>query len=104
MLVGATQSIEAMNSSSQSVMGLTWTSSNTVVVTLSTDDPPIIIAVAPGNATITTQSHANPIRLSEAPKSDHFLRQNRSTFALLVRMDGELKPDRLRRSNVGFLE
>ncbi len=53
MLVGGTQSIEALNPNGQSVTGLTWTSSDTAVVTLSTDDPPIITAVGPGNATIT---------------------------------------------------
>jgi len=52
-LVGSTQSIQALNSSGQSVTGLTWTSSNTAVATLSTDDPPIITAVAAGNTTIT---------------------------------------------------
>jgi len=53
MLTGGTQQIQALNSSGQSMTGLTWTSSNTAVATLSTDDPPIITAVAPGNATIT---------------------------------------------------
>ena len=52
MATGNAQTIEAINSSGQSVTGLTWTSSNTAVVTLSTDDPPILTAVAPGNATI----------------------------------------------------
>jgi hypothetical protein len=36
MVVGGTQSIAALNSSSQSVTGLTWSSSNTAVATLST--------------------------------------------------------------------
>ena len=56
MVVGGTQSIQALNSSNQSVSGLTWTSSNTSVATLSTDDPPIITAVAPGKVTITAGS------------------------------------------------
>lgn len=37
----------------QPVTGLAWASSDTTIVTLSTDDPPVITAVAPGNATIT---------------------------------------------------
>ncbi len=53
MVVGGTQSIQALNASNQSVTGLAWTSSNTSVATLSTDDPPVITAVAPGSTTIT---------------------------------------------------
>ena len=53
MVVGDTHTIEAMNSSQQSVTGLTWTSSNTNVVSLSTDDPPVLTAVAAGRATIS---------------------------------------------------
>ncbi|MFZ0308794.1 MAG: IPT/TIG domain-containing protein [Candidatus Sulfotelmatobacter sp.] len=57
MVVGATQSIQAWNSSTQQLAtGLTWTSSNTAVITLSTDDPPIITAVGAGTATITAGS------------------------------------------------
>ncbi|HUI75386.1 MAG TPA: kelch repeat-containing protein [Candidatus Acidoferrum sp.] len=53
MLVGNTQPIQALNAGGQSVTGLAWSSSNTNVVTLSTDDPPIVTAVGAGNATIT---------------------------------------------------
>lgn len=53
MVVGNTQSIQALGSNSQLVTGLSWTSSDTTIVTLSTDDPPVLTAVAPGNATIT---------------------------------------------------
>jgi IPT/TIG domain len=53
MMVGDTHSIQALNSSGQSVTGLTWTSSNTNVVTLSTDDPPILTAAGVGHSTIT---------------------------------------------------
>jgi hypothetical protein len=61
MLVGGTQPIEALNSSGQSVTGLTWASSNTAVVTLSTDDPPIVTAVGAGNATITAGSATSDV-------------------------------------------
>jgi hypothetical protein len=53
MLVGDTRSIQALDSSGQAVTGLTWTSSNTNIVTLSAADPPLVTAVAAGNATIT---------------------------------------------------
>jgi hypothetical protein len=52
MVVGDTRSIQALNSSFQVVTGLTWTSSDTTILTLSTDDPPVLTAVAPGNVTI----------------------------------------------------
>ena len=42
MAVGDTHTIQALNSAGQSVTGLTWASSNTNVVSLSTDDPPIL--------------------------------------------------------------
>ena len=53
MLVGDTRSITALNTTGQPVAGLTWTSSDPTVATLSTADPPVITAVAPGNVTIT---------------------------------------------------
>jgi len=53
MLAGTSRSIQALNASNQSVTGLTWTLSNTSIAKLSTDDPPIITAVAAGNTTIT---------------------------------------------------
>jgi hypothetical protein len=52
MVVGGTQPIQALNSTNQSVTGLTWASSNTSVATLSTDDPPTITAIGVGIATI----------------------------------------------------
>src|SRR5271165_5957224 len=53
LVVGQTQTIEALNSSGQTVTGLTWVSSNPLVVSLSTDDPPILTAVSPGHASIS---------------------------------------------------
>jgi hypothetical protein len=53
LLVGRTHSIEAVNAQGQSVTGLTWASSDTTVVTLSSNDPPILTAVATGHVTIT---------------------------------------------------
>ncbi|MGD0214915.1 MAG: IPT/TIG domain-containing protein [Terriglobales bacterium] len=53
LVVGQTQTIQALNSSGQSVTGLTWTSSNPNVVSLSLDDPPILTALTAGHITIT---------------------------------------------------
>lgn len=58
MLVGGTQPIQALDANGQSVMGLTWTSSDTTVATLSTDDPPVITAVGPGKAMISAGNAA----------------------------------------------
>ena len=64
MVVGGTQPIEAIDSNGQSITGLTWTSSNTLVVTLSTDDPPIITAVGTGTATITAGAASADVTVS----------------------------------------
>lgn len=52
MVVGETRSIQAIDSNSQPVTGLAWSSSDPTIVSLSTDDPPIITALAAGNVTI----------------------------------------------------
>jgi hypothetical protein len=64
MLVGDTHTIEAMNSSGQSVTGLTWTSSNTNVVTLSTDNPPILRAAGVGRSTIAAGGASADVTVS----------------------------------------
>jgi hypothetical protein len=53
MLVGDTHTIQAVSASGQPVTGLTWSTSDPTVVSLSTDNPPILTAVAPGHVTIT---------------------------------------------------
>lgn len=53
MMIGDTSTLQAVDATGQAVTGLTWTSSNTGVATLSTDDPPIITAVGQGNTTVT---------------------------------------------------
>ena len=52
MLVGDSRSLQALSSSGQPMLGLTWTSSNTAVVSLSADDPPVLSALAVGRVTI----------------------------------------------------
>jgi len=53
LVVGQTQTIQALNTSGQSVTGLTWASSNPKVVSLSPDDPPLLTALTVGHVTIT---------------------------------------------------
>ncbi len=66
LVVGQTHTIQALNASNQPVTGLTWTSSNTNVVSLSTDDPPILTALAAGTATITAGSASADVTVSYA--------------------------------------
>ncbi|MFY9726260.1 MAG: hypothetical protein WB579_12515 [Bryobacteraceae bacterium] len=53
MVVGDTHSIQATNLAGQPVTGLTWTSSDPSIVSLSGDAPPLLTALAVGHATIT---------------------------------------------------
>jgi uncharacterized protein YjdB len=66
LVVGQTHTIQALNASGQSVTGLTWTSSNLNVVSLSTDDPPILTAVAAGHATITAGSASADVTVTSS--------------------------------------
>jgi uncharacterized protein YjdB len=56
LVIGETHTVQALDASSQPVTGLTWTSSKPKIISLSTDDPPILTALAAGNATITAGS------------------------------------------------
>jgi len=56
MVVGETHKIQATSSAGQPVTGLTWTSSDPAVVSLSTEDPPLLTALAAGHVTITAGS------------------------------------------------
>jgi hypothetical protein len=53
MVVGDTNPMQAVKSTGQPVSGLTWASSDPTVASLSTDDPPVLTAVAAGHVTIT---------------------------------------------------
>jgi hypothetical protein len=66
LVVGQTQNIQALNPSGQEVTGLTWTSSNPNVVSLSTDDPPILTALAAGHITITAGTASADVTVSSA--------------------------------------
>ena len=64
MLVGGTATIQALNSSGQPVTGLTWTSSDPTVVSLSTDDPPLLTALLVGHVTITAGTASADVTVS----------------------------------------
>jgi hypothetical protein len=59
MSVGDTRTIQALSAAGTSVTGLTWTSSNPNVVSLSTDDPPVLTALAAGHVTIIAGTAPN---------------------------------------------
>ena len=65
--VGDTPTIQAVDSSGHSVTGLTWTSSDTTVISLSTDDPPILTALAPGHVTITAGTASADVTVFSGP-------------------------------------
>jgi len=64
MVVGETHNIQALNASGQAITGLTWTSSNAKIVSLSTDDPPVLSALALGHVTITAGSASADVTVS----------------------------------------
>jgi hypothetical protein len=66
MVVGDTHAIKALSTAGQPVMGLTWASSDATVVSLSTDDPPVLTAVAAGHVTITAGSGSADVTVSGA--------------------------------------
>ncbi len=64
MVVGDTHTIQALSSAGQPVTGLTWTSSDPTVVSMSTDDPPLLTALAAGHVTITAGAAAADVTVS----------------------------------------
>ena len=64
MVVGDTHTIQALSPTGQPVTGLTWASSDTTVVSLSTDDPPLLTAKAAGHITITAGTASADVTVS----------------------------------------
>ena len=56
LLTGETHAVQAVNSAGQAVTGLTWTSSDPAIATITGDPSPLLTAVAPGHVTITAGS------------------------------------------------
>ena len=52
LLVGQTRTISVTDSNGNALTGLLWDTSNPSVVSLSTDDPPVLTGVAPGSAVV----------------------------------------------------
>jgi len=64
MLVGDTHTLKAMSASGAALSGLTWTTSDATVVSLSSDDPPLLTAVAVGHATIKAGGASTDVTVS----------------------------------------
>jgi hypothetical protein len=56
LVLGEARTLQATGSGGQPATGLTWTSSDTAVVSLSSADPPGLTALSPGHVTITAGS------------------------------------------------
>jgi hypothetical protein len=67
MVVGETRSLQALDDGGNVLAGLTWASSDLTVATLSTDDPPIITALAPGHVTITAGNASSDLTVYPGP-------------------------------------
>ena len=52
LLVGQTRTVSVTDSNGNAVTGLDWTTSDATIASLSSDDPPLITAVAPGTAIV----------------------------------------------------
>lgn len=64
MVIGETHTISAVDSAGQAVTGLTWTSSDSNIVSLSADDPPVLSALTAGHVTITAGAAAADVIVS----------------------------------------
>ena len=67
MSVGGTATIQALGANGLPVTGLPWTSSNPDVVILSTDDPPILAALAAGHVTIIAGTASADVTVFAGP-------------------------------------
>ena len=67
MVLGDTRSIVAVNAAGQPVTGLTWTSSNPGVVSVSITDPRVLSALALGHVTITTGGASTDVTVVAGP-------------------------------------
>ena len=67
MSVGGTATIQALGANGLPVTGLPWTSGNPNVVSLSTDDPPILAALAAGHVTIIAGTASADVTVFAGP-------------------------------------
>ena len=61
------RSLQALDDGGTVLAGLTWASTDPTVATLSTDDPPIVTAIAPGHVTITAGNASADLTVYPGP-------------------------------------
>ena len=89
LLVGDTHTIQAVNGSGQPVTVTGWTSSDSTIVSLSTDNPPILTALAAGHVTIKGGTAAADVTVTDYLGGRVTLRQDPGSGAYsIVRLDG----------------
>jgi hypothetical protein len=66
MMVGEARTLQALSATGQTVTGLTWTSSDLALVSLSAEDPPVLTALAAGRVTITAGTATASVTVSDA--------------------------------------
>jgi hypothetical protein len=67
MVVGEARTLQALDANGAEVHGLTWAVTNTAAASLSTDDPPVLTAIAPGHITITAGDGSADLTISPDP-------------------------------------
>jgi hypothetical protein len=67
LVVGESRSLQASDANGQPVTGLAWTSSDSSIATLSTDDPPVVTAIAPGHVSITAGNSSTDLTVYPGP-------------------------------------
>jgi hypothetical protein len=67
LLVGETHAIQALDGAGKPVTGLTWISSGPNVVSLSTDNPPLLTALTAGHVTIAAGTASADVTVYAAP-------------------------------------
>jgi hypothetical protein len=66
LAVGDSRTLQAVNSAGQTVTGLTWTSSDPSLVSLTSDDPPVLTALATGHITVKAGGASADVTVSAA--------------------------------------
>ena len=67
ILMGDTRTIQALNAAGQPLTGLTWTSSDSAVASVSTIDPRVLSALTVGHVTITAGGASADVSVSAGP-------------------------------------
>ena len=67
LVVGEARTVQAQDATGTTLTGLTWSASDNTIVSLSTDDPPVIAALAAGHVTVTAGNASADITVYPGP-------------------------------------